>query len=117
MAMTCEKVMELQSWWMARLKELTDKVNREEEKRQEKVRRGVDRQLGEYKTFADVQDAYGCGVISAAKRDRLYDLLEKQNVEPGWLYEAKIDLLTELYQSAKRIFSENFETFNRHGDV
>ena len=115
--MKCTDVMQLQSWWMARLKELTDKVNKEEEKRQAKVRRGVERQLGEYKTFADVQDAYGCGVISEAKRDRLYDLLEKQNVEPDWFYEAKISMLTELYQTAKQIFKENFDAFSRNGDV
>ena len=115
--MKATDVMMLQSWWMARLKELTDKVNKEEEKRQEKVRRGVDRQLGEYRTFNDVQDAYGCGVISEKKRDRLYDLLERQNVEPDWFYEAKISLLTELYQTAKRIFSENFDAVNRNGDA
>ena len=115
--MKCTDVMELQSWWMARLQELTEQVNKEEEKRQAKVRRGVERQLGEYKTFADVQDAYGCGVISAAKRDRLYDLLEKQNVEPAKLYEAKIALLTELYQTAKQIFRDNMDAFSRNGDV
>ena len=110
-------VMQLQSLWMARLKELTEKVNKEEEKRQEKVRRGVDRQLGEYRTFNDVQDAYGCGVISAAKRDRLYDLLERQNVAPDRMYEEKIALLSELYQTARRIFSENMDMLQRHGDV
>ena len=115
--MKATDVMMLQSWWMARLKELTDKVNKEEEKRQEKVRRGVDRQLGEYKTFNDVQDAYGCGVISAKKRDRLYDLLERQNVEPDRMYEEKIALLSELYQTARRIFSENMDVVQRHGDV
>lgn len=115
--MKATDVMQLQSWWMARLKELTDKVNKEEEKRQEKVRRGVDRQLGEYKTFNDVQDAYGCGVISAKKRDRLYDLLERQNVEPDRMYEEKIALLSELYQTARRIFSENMDVVQRHGDV
>ena len=115
--MKSEDVMMLQSWWMARLRELTDKVNQEEEKRQAKVKRGVERQLGEYRTFNDVQDAYGCGVISEKKRDRLFDLLEKQSVEPDWFYEAKISLLTELYQTAKRIFSENMDALQRHGDA
>ncbi|MBO7709887.1 MAG: hypothetical protein J6S83_05430 [Lachnospiraceae bacterium] len=115
--MKAMEVMQLQSWWIARLRELTDKVNQEEEKRQAKVRRGVERQLGEYKTFADVQDAYGCGVISEKKRDRLYDLLEKQNVDPDWFYEAKIQLLSELYQTARKIFSENMDAIQRHGDV
>ena len=115
--MKATDVMQLKSWWMARLKELTDKVNKEEEKRQEKVRRGVDRQLGEYRTFNDVQDAYGCGVISEKKRDRLYDLLERQNVEPDRMYEEKIALLSELYQTARRIFSENMDVVQRHGDV
>ena len=110
------EVMLLQSWWMAKLQDLTAKVNQEEEKRQAKVKRGVERQLGEYRTFADVQDAYGCGVISAAKRDRLYDLLEKQNVEPDKMYEAKITLLSELYQTAKQIFHEHFEDFQRNGE-
>lgn len=115
--MKATEVMQLQSWWMARLRELTDKVNQEEEKRQAKVRRGVERQLGEYKTFADVQDAYGCGVISEKKRDRLYDLLEKQNVDPDWFYEAKIQLLSELYQTARQIFSENMQIMQERGDI
>ena len=110
-------VMQLQSWWMAKLRELTDKVNKEEEKRQAKVRRGVEKQLGEYRTFADVQDAYGCGVISSAKRDKLYDLLEKQEASPDKMYEAKIALLSELYQTARQIFSENMDALQRHGDV
>lgn len=115
--MTHTDVMMLQSWWMARLRELTDSVNKAEEKRQGKVRRSVEKQLGEYRTFADVQDAYGCGVISSKKRDRLYDLLEKMTVEPDKLYEAKIALLSELYQTAKQIFRENMDAFQRHGDV
>lgn len=110
-------VMALQSWWMGQLRELTNKVNKEEEKRQEKARRAAERSMGEYKTYADIQDAYGCGVISAKKRDRLYDLLEQKNVEPDILYEAKIGLLTELYQTAKQIFSENMDAFNRHGNA
>lgn len=115
--MKATEVMQLQSWWMARLRELTDKVNQEEEKRQAKVRRGVEKQLGEYKTFADVQDAYGCGVISAKKRDKLYDLLEKQNIEPDKMYDAKIALLSELYQTARQIFNENMQLMQEHGDV
>ena len=115
--MKSSDVMMLQSWWMARLRELTKKVNEEEEKRQAKVKRGLERKLGEYRTFNDVQDAYGCGVISEKKRDMLYDLLEKQNVEPDWFYEAKISLLTELYQTAKQIFSENMDAIQRHGDA
>ena len=110
-------MMALQSWWMAKLRDLIEKVKKEEEKRQERAKRGVEKQLGEYKTFADVQDAYGCGVISEKKRDRLYDLLEKQNIEPDRMYEAKMNLLTELYQTAKRVFSENMDAFNRNGDV
>ena len=110
-------MMALQSWWMAKLRDMIEKVKKEEEKRQERAKRGVEKQLGEYKTFADVQDAYGCGVISEKKRDRLYDLLEKQNIEPDRMYEAKMNLLTELYQTAKRVFSENMDAFNRNGDV
>ena len=109
--------MQLQSWWMARLRELTDKVNQEEEKRQAKARRAAEKSMGEYKTYADIQDAYGCGVISAKKRDRLFDLLEMQEIKPDGLYEAKIELLSELYQQAKQIFSDNMTAFEKNGDA
>ena len=39
-------MMALQSWWMAKLRNLIEKVKKEEEKRQERAKRGVDKQLG-----------------------------------------------------------------------
>jgi hypothetical protein len=63
--------------------------------------------MGDYKTFADIQDAYGMGMISEKKRDRLYDLLEQSKPEPDRLYESKLALLAELYEIAKGIVRDN----------
>jgi len=95
-------IVALQKWWMNELQALTKKVMDQEARRQAKAVEKADRLMGEYKTFADIQDAYGCGVISSRKRDRLYDLLEQRNVEPDRLYGFKLDLLSELYQTAKQ---------------
>lgn len=105
--MTDKEIVALQTWWMGEVKALTKKVMEQEAKRQEKSRSKSERLLGEYRTFADVQDAYGCGVISAKKRDRLYDLLEQVNPEPDALYQMKLDLLAELYQIAKQAVEDH----------
>ena len=71
-----KEIVAVQTWWMGEVKALTQKVMEQEAKRQAKAQAKSERLLGEYRTYADVQDAYGCGVISARKRDRLFDLLE-----------------------------------------
>ena len=97
-----KKIIALQTWWMGEVKALTQKVMDQEAKRQARDQAKSERLLGEYKTYADVQDAYGCGVISARKRDRLYDLLEKVKPEEDDLYRMKLDMLAEMYQIAKQ---------------
>ena len=107
--MTTNDVIELQKWWMSELKAISKKVLDQEERRQTKAREKTEKLLGEYDSFAAVQDAYGCGVISSRKRDRLYDLLEQRDmaVSPDRIYQMKVDMLTELYQMAKQIVEDN----------
>ena len=101
------EIVALQTWWLGEVQALTQKVMAQEEARQRKAKSKAEKQLGDYRTYNDVQDAYGCGVISARKRDHLFDLLEQSNVEPDALYERKLELLSELYQTAKRALEDH----------
>lgn len=103
---------EMRRWWIQELKTLTARVMREEEKRQERERKKAEKRLGEYRTYNDLQDAYGCGVITERQFDRLAALLEKSKPTESDLYRAKIDLLNELYQEQKEIL-EKAERFER----
>lgn len=104
--MNDKEVIELQKWWMREISKITQRVTSEEEKRQEKVKKKNQELMGEYQTERDIMDAYGCGVISDRKKNRLLDLLEGQKQEPGKMYKAKIELLKEVYQQAKLIVQE-----------
>ena len=106
-------VIALQKWWMGELKALTRKLVSQEEKRQERAAKKAEAMMGEYKTITDIQDAYGMGMISEKKHDRLLDLLEDQNRarKSGKMYQMKIDLLEELYEIAKQIVIDN------HGSI
>lgn len=101
------EIVALQTWWIGEVQALTQKVMEQEERRQSRAKSKAEKQLGDYRTYADVQDAYGCGVISARKRDHLYDLLEQVKAEPDSLYQMKLDLLGELYQTAKRVLEDH----------
>ena len=105
--MTDKEIVALQSWWMGEVQAITKKVIEQEERRQANAQKKADRLMGEYKTFGDIQDAYGCGVISARKRDRLYDLLEQKKTEPDVLYNAKLEMLGEMYQIAKQAVEDH----------
>jgi len=96
----------LREWWISEIKAMTDKVMKEEAKRQERERKKADKLLGEYQSYADAQDAYGCGVITEKQFDRIVDLLEKRNPAEDALYNAKIELLQELYQEQKKILDD-----------
>lgn len=111
--MTDRDMIALQSWWMGQLSAITEKVMADEEKRQKRARASSEKKMGEYRTFNDIQDAYGCGVISEKKRDKLYDLLENMNPEPDRLYEEKLALLSELYQTAKDVKNRFVDMLNR----
>lgn len=107
MTITDKEIVALQTWWMGEVKALTQKVMDQETKRQEKARTKSERLMGEYRTYADIQDAYGCGVISARKRDRLFDLLEGIKPEEDSLYRMKLDMLAEMYQIAKQAVEDH----------
>ena len=100
-------IVAVQTWWMDELKALTKKVMDQEEKRQARLRAKADKELGEYRTYADVQDAYGCGVITARKRDRLYDLLEQYTPEEDGVYRMKLEMLGEMFQIAKQAVEDH----------
>lgn len=92
-------------WWIGELRNLTEKVQKEEEKRQARERTKAEKLLGDYKTYADAQDAYGCGVITEKQFDRIVDLLERASPMEDDLYRAKIDLLQDLYREQKAILN------------
>jgi hypothetical protein len=100
-------IVKVQTWWMGVVKQITRQVMDDEEKRQARARKKAEKSLGEFRTFADVQDAYGCGVISEKKRDKLYDLLEQVKPEEDRTYQMKLDMLSEMYQIAKQAVEDH----------
>ena len=96
----------MREWWIKELREITERVIKEEEKRQSREKAKYIKKLGEYRTYNDIQEAYGVGVITEKQFDRLADLLEKSQPEPDELYKAKIELLQEMYQEQKKLIEE-----------
>lgn len=97
---------QMRKWWIDELRAITARVQREEEKRQARERTKAEKLLGEYQTFQDAQDAYGCGVITEKQFDRITDLLERIRPVESDLYRAKIELLQELYQEQKKLLED-----------
>lgn len=105
--MTIEEArLKMRAWWIAKILQTIVEVKEQEQKRQDKVRRQNLKKLGDYKTYNDLQDAYGCGVITEKQFDRLADLLEKSDPNPDIVYLEKINLLEEIYREQKQIYSE-----------
>ena len=96
----------LQEWWMKEVMDITGRVIKAEEKRQEQARARAMKTLGEYRTEADIQEAYAYGMITSAKRDRLMNMLEKNCVESSAMYEAKLKLLREEWEVSKQLLEE-----------
>lgn len=113
--MTNELNLKMRAWWIDQIRKITQQEMAAEEKRQEKVKRQNLKKLGEYKTYNDIQEAYGVGVITEKQFDKLADLLEKSNPEPDKLYLAKMDLLQEIYQEQKKLYAELLEWEATHG--
>ena len=107
--MGCNDIISLQKWWIGELRAITQKVISQEEKRQERAAAKAAKLMGEYQTYADIQDAYGMGMISDKMHDKLLDLLEDRNRarQSSKLYKDKIALLTELTDIAKQIIIDN----------
>ena len=101
-------IIALQSWWMSELRTLTEKVTAAEEKRQAKSNKRTDELLADYRSADEIRDAYGYGAITEKKMEKLMDLWEQREStrEPSTLYQMKIALLSELYQTAKRILMD-----------
>lgn len=97
---------QMRRWWLSELKAITARVQLEEEKRQTRERTKAEKLLGEYQTYQDAQDAYGCGVITEKQFDRITDLLERVRPVESELYRAKIELLQELYQEQKKLLDD-----------
>ena len=102
--MTDVQKIKLQRWWMEQLREITRKTMAAEEKRQKKAEAKAAAIIGDLgiERREDIDELYGYGTITASQRDKLIDLFEKKE-EPGELYQAKIDLLQELYGEAHRV--------------
>lgn len=103
-----QEIIALQSWWMGELRDLTEKVTKTEEKRQAKSDKRTEELLADYRSLDEIRDAYGYGAITEKKMEKLMDLWEQRETarEPSTLYQMKIALLSELYQTAKRILMD-----------
>lgn len=101
--MTDNQKIKLQRWWMEQIRTITRKTMDAENKRQEKAKAKAANDLADFSITRreDIDDLYGYGVITEKKRDRLIDLFE-QVENHDELYQAKIDLLQELYNDAHR---------------
>lgn len=106
MSVYTKDMIALQEWWIGEVNALTQKVITTEEKRQAKMSANAAKQLGEYRTYNDIQEAYGVGVITERKRDKLMDLLEEANPEEDRLYRMKLELLQEVVAIANRVIED-----------
>lgn len=106
MTSTAMDMIELQEWWIGEVKAITQKVITIEEKRQTKMSANAAKQLGEYRTYNDIQEAYGVGVITERKRDKLMTLLEEANPEEDRLYRMKLEMLQEMVAMANRVIED-----------
>ena len=115
MSLSDREVIALQSWWMGELSAITQRVMKEEEKRQNRERAAIDKKLGEYQTKLDIQEAYGVGAITEKKMDKLMDRWEQREsvTYSNRLHEEKLAMLSDLYRTAKQIINEKTEYLNR----
>lgn len=103
--------MQLQLWWMEELKKMTGNVMRQEEKRQEAARKKNAKLFGDMdiERREDIDDLYAYGAITDAKREKLINLWEEMQPEPGELYNLKLKLLKEAYEEAHHIYMDEQE--------
>ena len=106
--MTREEEIRLREWWLEQLRKITGELIEKENRREEKERLKAQKALGEYRTESDIQDAYAYGVITAAKRDKLMDMLEKGtfNANEDRDYRLRMDFLKEDWQNQKEILAK-----------
>ena len=106
--MTRDQEIQLRKWWMDQLRELTGKLITAQARKEDAERLKAQKQLGEFSTYTDIQDAYAYGTISEAKRDKLLDLLEKKDGAPteDEMFRLKIDFLQEDYRHQKELLEQ-----------
>ena len=103
--MTTKQKIELHQWMLGEINVLTDKTLRLEQRRQERVRARNAQILEEYPTYEDAHEAYGCGAITERQFEKIQEILE--DAQGGnELFEAKLDLLQDLYQEQKAILRD-----------
>lgn len=107
--MSTQNIIALQTWWMNELKKITNKVMETESKRQAKEKEKNYDLLADYNSENEILDAYGFGIITERKKDKLLNLWQKREAleSDNPLYQMKIKLLSELYQTAKKIVEDN----------
>lgn len=103
--MTRDQEIMLRKWWMEQLKGITGKLMNAEARRIEAERVKAQKQLGDFQTENDVQEAYAYGQITDAKREKLLDLLEKKDstAAESEMYRLKLDFLKEDFQHQKEL--------------
>lgn len=106
----------MREWWVEEIQSITRRVMAEEEKRQARERRKSEKLMGEYEgwTYSDLQEAYGCGLITENKFSKLVRLLEGTAPQPNALYTAKLELLQELYSEQKKILDDRLRWETAH---
>lgn len=104
-----EARLQMRAWWITKILQIIVEVKAEEEKRQEKVRKQNLKKLGDYRTYNDIQEAYGVGVITEKQMDRLVDILYKSDPDHDKVYLEKINLLEEIYREQRAIYSEQLK--------
>ena len=107
--MTGKEVVALQNWWIGELKKIRGQIMLEEDKRRAKVRTKYAKTLEDYRNKNDILDAYGFGIITERKYDRLIELWEEREKSqyPDEMFHGKLDLIDELMQVAIGIIQDN----------
>lgn len=107
----------LREWWLKELGDLTEKVIREEERRQIREGEKGRRALEGYGDRRDIEDAYAYGMITERKYNLLIRAWEQTEPKESNLYQMKIELLQELYEEQKTILEREvrFEEIQAEG--
>lgn len=100
--MTNENKIKLQQWWLEELKALMQKVEAQEAKRKSRK----SKELSEYESVDDILEAYGMGMISEKKKDRLLDAWDQVSDDGDSMYQAKLEMLQEFRDEANEIICD-----------
>lgn len=104
-----KEIIRLQEWWIDILRKITEKEIRKEEAREAKALEKSEEELADYASIEQINDAAGWGFISTRKRNHLIALWNRREQEASQpeLYRMKLELLSELTQTARRIIEDH----------